>query len=182
MNIDYHVEFEKHFFPVSHSLIHQEVDLRVTEHLVQIFHKSKSVAVHPRSSKAGGYSTLREHTLVPPQVRVPPNHQFMHKINANQMISWAEKVGPRTHDLIQATLKSRTYPEQAFRSCLGILNLAKKHPPSRMELACEAVLQNKSLSYKAVKDELDWLSKQTSLSASEILPSHDNIRGNEYYQ
>jgi transposase len=174
VNIDYHVEFEKHFYSVPHPLIHQEVDLRITEHLVQIFHTGKSVAVHPRSSKAGGYTTLREH--------MPPNHQFMDKINANQLLSWAEKVGPQTHDLIHATLKSRPYPEQAFRSCLGILNLAKKHPSSRIELACQAVLQNKSLSYKAVKDELDWLIKQTPPPVSETLPAHDNIRGHEYYQ
>jgi len=174
VNIDYHVEFEKHFYSTPHSLIHQEVDLRVTEHLVQIFHKSKNVAVHLRSSKAGGYTTLHEH--------MPPNHQFMDKINVNQLLFWAEKVGPQTHDLIHATLKSRPYPEQAFRSCLGVLNLAKKHPSSRMELACQVVLQNKSLSYKAVKDELDWLMKQTPLPVSETLPAHDNIRGHKYYR
>jgi transposase len=155
-------------------LIHQEVELRVTEHLVEIFHKGKGVAVHPRSSKAGGYTTLREH--------MPPNHQFMDKINANQLLSWAEEVGPQTHDLIHATLKSRHFPEQAFRSCLGILNLAKKHPSSRLEQACQNALQSKSLSYKAVKDELDWLMKQTPLPTSQALPAHDNIRGHEYYQ
>lgn len=174
VNIDYHVEFDKHFYSAPHLLIHQEVILRVTEHLVQIIHNNKDVAVHPRSFKPGGYTTLRKH--------MPPNHQFMDKINANQLLFWAEKVGPQTHDLIKATLKSRHFPEQAFRSCLGILNLAKKHPSSRMELACQAVLQNKSLSYKAVKDELDWLMKRTPIPVSETLPAHDNIRGHEYYQ
>ena len=174
VNIDYHVEFEKHFYSVPHSLLHQEVDLRVTEHLVQVFRKGKGVAIHSRSSKAGGYTTLREH--------MPPNHQFMDKINANQLLSWAENVGPQTRDLIHATLKSRPYPEQAFRSCLGILNLAKRHPSSQMELACQAVLQTKSLSYKAVKDELDWLMEQTPSPVSETFPTHDNIRGCEYYQ
>ena len=174
VNIDYHVEFEKHFYSVPHALIHQEVDLRVTEHLVQVFHKGKDVAVHPRSSKAGGYTTLREH--------MPPNHQFMDKINANQLLSWAENIGPQTHDLIHATLKSRLFPEQAFRSCLGILNLAKRCSSSQMELACQAVLQTKSFSYKAVKDELEWLLKQAPILVSETLPTHDNIRGHEYYK
>ena len=174
VNMDYHVELEKHFYSAPHSLIHQEVDLRVTEHLVQVFHKGKSVAIHPRSFKPGGYTTLHEH--------MPPNHQFMDRINASQLLSWAEKVGPQTHKLIQATLKSRPYPEQAFRSCLGILNLAKKHPHSCVELACQAVLQTKFLSYKAVKNELDWLMKQTPPPVSPSLPAHDNIRGHEYYQ
>jgi transposase len=174
VNIDYHVEFERHFYSLSHTLIHQEVELRVTEHLVEIFHKGNGVAVHPRSFKPGGYTTLREH--------MPPNHQFMDKINPSQLLSWAEEVGPQTHDLIHATLKSRHFPEQAFRSCLGILNLAKKYPSSRLEQACQTALQSKSLSYKAVKDELDWLAKQTPLPTSQALPAHDNIRGHEYYQ
>jgi len=117
VNIDYHVEFEKHFYSVPYLLIHQEVDLRVTEHLVQVFHKGKDVAVHSRSSKSGGYTTLREH--------MPPNHQFMDKINSNQLLSWAKNIGPQTRELIHPTHKSRLFPEQVFRFCLGILNLAK---------------------------------------------------------
>jgi len=106
----------------------------------------------------------------------------MDKINANQLLSWAENIGPQTRDLIYATLKSRLFPEQAFRSCLGILNLAKRCSASQMELACLAVLQTKSFSYKAVKDELDWLLKQEPSPIAEILPAHDNIRGCEYYK
>jgi transposase len=174
VHIDYHVEFEKHFYSVPHVLIHQEVELRVTEHLVEILHQGKGVATHPRSSKIGGYTTLGEH--------MPPNHQFLHKINASQLLAWAEEVGPQTHDLIHATLKSRHFPEQAFRSCLGILNLAKKHPASRLEQACQAALQSQSLSYKAVKDELEWLARQTPPPIPDALPTHDNIRGHEYYQ
>jgi len=173
-NIDYHVEFEKHYYSVPHSLIHQEVDLRVTEHLVEVFHKGKGVATHPRSSKAGGYTTLREH--------MPPNHQFLSKINSRQLLAWAEEVGPQTHNFINTALKSRSFPEQAYRSCLGILNLAKKYPSSRLEQACQAALESKSLSYKAVKDELEWLAKQATPSIPEALPAHDNIRGHEYYQ
>lgn len=174
VNIDYHVEFEKHFYSVPHSLIHQEVDLRVTEHLVEVFHKGKGVAIHLRSFKPGRYSTQQEH--------MPPNHQFMNKVNAQQLLLWAETVGPQTRNFISATLKSRPFPEQAYRSCLGVLNLAKKHPCSRMEQACQAALEAKTFSYKSVKDELDWLSKQPALSACEALPAHDNIRGHDYYQ
>jgi len=175
VNIDYHVEFDKHLYSVPHSLIHQEVDLHVTEHMVEIFHKGKSVAVHPRSFKPGRFSTLHEH--------MPPNHQFVDQVNAKQLIHWAETVGPQTAAFITATLKSRPFPEQAYRSCLGVLSLAKKHPHSQIELACQAVLEAKIFSYKAVKEELDWLSKQTALPVTpEILPAHANIRGDKYYQ
>lgn len=174
VNIDYHVEFEKHYYSVPYLLIHQEVDLRVTEHLVEIFHKGKGVAVHPRSPKAGGYTTLREH--------MPPNHKFLDSINANQLLSWAEEIGPQTHDFINAALKSRPFPEQAYRSCLGILKLANKHSSSCLEQACQTALETQSLSYQAVKDELEWLMKQAVPPIPETLPIHDNIRGQEYYK
>jgi transposase len=169
------VEFEKHFYSVPHILIHQEVDLHVTEHMVEVFHKGKSVAIHPRSFKHGGFSTLREH--------MPLNHQFMNQVNAKQLLQWAETVGPQTAALINATLKSRPFPEQAYRSCLGILSLAKKHPHSRIEQACQAALEAKTFSYKTVKEELDWLTKQPALPVTpETLPVHANIRGEKYYQ
>lgn len=175
VNIDYHVEFQKHFYSVPNILIHQEVEIRATENMLEVFHKGKSVAIHARSFKTGRYSTQHEH--------MPPNHQFMDRINAQQLCHWAEAVGPQTAALISATLKSRPFPEQAFRSCLGILSLAKKHPHSRIEQACQAALNAKEFSYKAVKDELDWITRQLALPVTpETLPTHANIRGDQYYQ
>lgn len=174
VHIDYHVEFEKHLYSVPHTLIHQEVDLHATEHMLEIFFKGKSIAIHPRSFKPGRFSTLQEH--------MPPNHQFMDRINAQQLIHWAEAIGPQTTDFIRATLHARPFPEQAFRSCLGILSLAKKYPLARMEQACQAAQEAKTFSYKAVKEELDWLSKQPEAAVVETLPTHANIRGQEYYQ
>jgi AMMECR1 domain-containing protein len=114
---------------------------------------------------------------------MPPNHLFVDQVNAKQLLQWAEAVGPQTAALISATLKSRPFPEQAYRSCLGILSLAKKHPTSRIEQACQSALEAKTFSYKVVKEELDWLSKQPTLPITpETLPTHANIRGHEYYQ
>jgi transposase len=174
VNIDYHVEFEKHLYSVPYNLIHQEVDLRATEHMVEVFYKGELVAIHPRSFRPGRFSTLHEH--------MPPNHQFVDRANAEQLLQWAKSVGPQTAAFINAMLKSRPFPEQAYRSCLGVLSLAKKYPHSQIELACQATLEAKIFSYKAVKEELDWLMKQTTAPVTEALPSHANIRGHEYYQ
>jgi len=174
VNIDYHVEFEKHLYSVPHRLIHQQVDLHATEHMVEIFFKGISVAIHPRSFKPGRFSTLPEH--------MPPNHLFVDQVNAKQLILWAKAVGPQTSTFITATLNSRLFPEQAYRSCLGVLSLAKKHP-SCIEQACQAAMDAKTFSYKAVKEELDWLSKQTALPVTpETLPAHANIRGDKYFR
>jgi transposase len=174
VHIDYHVEFDRHLYSVPHPLIHQEVEIRATEHVVEVFHQGKSVAVHLRNSRQGRFTTRHEH--------MPPNHQFLAQINAEQLVQWAAAVGPQTALLVASTLNSRKFPEQAYRSCLGILNLAKKHPQKAIEQACLVALENRMYSYRAVKDELDWLCQQTIPQAPETLPPHENIRGNQYFQ
>lgn len=174
VHIDYHIEFDKHLYSVPHTLIHQEVEVRATERMVEIFSQGKAIAVHPRNFHPGRFSTFREH--------MPANHQFIEKVNTEQLIEWANTIGPHTAALVSATIQSRPFPQQAYRSCLGMLNLAKKHNQGLMEQACQSILKTKTYSYMALKEELDWLCKQTSTPGAEPLPTHENIRGNQYYQ
>ncbi len=124
VNIDYHVDFEKHFYSVPHTLIHEEVRIRASERMVEIFHKSQRepVAIHPRSHVPGRYSTQTAH--------MPPKHQKAGEWNAERLVRWAGEIGPHTAQLIQAILSSRQHPEQAFRSCLGILRLSGQYAQS----------------------------------------------------
>jgi len=174
VHIDYHVEYEKHLYSVPHSLIHKKVDIRATENMVEIFYQGKSVATHPRSFYPGRFSTLRGH--------MPANHQFMYDINSERLCQWAETIGPQTARMVQATLASRHYPEHAYRTCLGILNLTKKYSYPLLEQACQSALEANVFSYKAVKRELELLQKQSVTPTIETLPTHKNIRGAEYYQ
>jgi hypothetical protein len=83
---------------------------------------------------------------------------------------------------VKATLQSRPFPEQAYRSCLGMLSLAKKYNHALLEQACQAVFEAKEFSYKALTEELIYLQKQFPTTVVETLPTHENIRGAEYYQ
>jgi len=174
VNIDYHIEFDGHLYSVPHTLIHKKVDIRATERMVEIFHQGKSIAIHPRNFRHGRFSTLREH--------MPANHQFMADINSDRLIEWASKIGPQTANLVKATLKSRPFPEQAYRSCLGILSLAKKYNHPLLEHACQSMFEVKEFSYKAVLQDLIYLQKQVTAPIIETLPTHENIRGADYYQ
>jgi len=174
VHIDYHVEFDNHLYSVPFTLIHQKVDIRATEKMLEIFRQGKTVAIHPRNYRRGRFSTLREH--------MPANHQFMADINSDRLIEWAGSIGPQTSALVKATLQSRTYPEQAYRTCLGILALARKHSHANMEAACQIACEAKVFSYKAVEQELVFLQEQAAALPVETLPTHANIRGAEYYQ
>ena len=175
VNIDYHIDFEKHFYSVPHTLIHQEVRIRATERLVEISHNSQRepVAIHPRSSTPGRYSTQTAH--------MPAKHKKAGEWNAERLVRWAGETGPQTAQLIQAILSSRQHPEQAFRSCLGILRLSGQYAQAQMESACQLAQEAKILNYRGIKALLETLPPLANPEA-DPLPSHENIRGNTYYQ
>ena len=175
VNIDYHVEFEKHFYSVPYGLIHQEVRIRATERMLEIFHKSKTapMACHPRNSVSGRYSTQNAH--------MPIKHQKAGEWTPERLQSWAESVGPQISQFICAILASRVHPEQAFRSCLGILSLSKQYSHVQMETACKMAREAKTLNYQGVKSVLELLPPASAPEQLQ-LPAHENIRGNAYYQ
>jgi transposase len=170
VNIDYHVAFEGHYYSVPHPLVHQEVQIRATESLVTIFHHGQQVAIHPHSLAQGRFSTCPEH--------MPANHQFILNANGDWFQREAAKIGPHTAAYITAVLKSRSYPQQAYRTCLGILNLARSHSQAQMEIVCTTLLEAHLLSYKEVKSELEHL---TANPIDLPLPAHENVRGSSYY-
>jgi transposase len=175
VNIDYHVEYDKHFYSVKHTLIHEEVRIRATEHMITIYHKSQHdpVALHPRSHAAGRYTTLSEH--------MPTNHQKAGEWTPERIQRWAGEIGNQTALLVEAILASRQHPEQGFRACLGILRLSGKYDHVQMETACQMAREAQMLSYRNVKSILDTLPALPTPEPTP-LPTHDNIRGNTYYK
>jgi transposase len=171
VHVDYHVSFEKHFYSVPHALIHQQVEIKATERMVEIFHKGKQVAVHPRSSAQGRFSTRPEH--------MPSNHRFVIELDADWLLQQGQKVGTHTYNFLQALLKSRTFPEQAYRSCLGIISLSRKYPAPLFETACERTLQAHLFSYRDLKAELEAMASHSSDFVQQLV--HENIRGETYF-
>lgn len=177
VNIDYHVAFEDHYYSVPHTLVGQEVRLRATEHILQIFHGGRQVAIHPLSHAQGSFSTSAEH--MPSQRPAPfQGHRFVLNTDSDWLLREAAKVGPHTAAYMTAVLRSRPFPQQAFRTCLGILDLARKYLPSQLELACQRLLSAKLLTYQDLKSELEHLPVDRSAHA---LPAHENVRGDSYY-
>jgi transposase len=169
VNIDYHIEYEKHFYSAPYTLIHQEVTLRITERIVEILYKGKTVAIHPRSDTPGRYTTNPAH--------MPIRHQKALEWTPERFVRWAEDIGPSTTQMIQAVLGGRQHPEQAYRSCMGILNLASRFDKPALETACQQALVAHLHSYRELKNLLDDQYADKAGAPS----SHDNIRGGEYY-
>jgi transposase len=67
---------------------------------------------------------------------MPKPHQRHLEWTPSRIISWAQTIGPQTAALVEAILADRPHPEQGYRSCLGILRLAKRYGPACLEAAC----------------------------------------------
>ena len=110
---------------------------------------------------------------------MPSNHRFVLELNADWLLRQAQEIGPHTTQYLTALLQSRTFPEQAYRSCLGVLSLPRKYPKSTMEMACQRLQAALLLSYADLKNELEALEDQLKSDQPPLV--HENIRGETYY-
>ena len=116
---NYHVQVDRNFYSVPSALIGQSLDVRVTSHTIEVFAGAERVACHTRlRGVRGRYSTVAEH--------MPAGHR--HRLvdwTPQRFEQWAATIGPDTVAAIQAILASRKIVEQSYRSCLGVMSLAK---------------------------------------------------------
>lgn len=176
--LDYHVEFERHYYSVPHVLVGQEVELRVTRSTVEVLYHHRRVASHARSSVRGGYTTVPEH--------MPASHRAHQAWSPQRLIAWAGRIGTATATVVTHILATKPHPEQGYRACLGMLALARKYGEARLEAACQRATQLGAHSRKSVASilasGLDRQPLQGSLyDEASPLPAHANVRGPHYY-
>jgi len=176
VHIDYHVDIKGHYYSVPYTLVKQPLDARITENIVEVFHKGRRVASHPRSWQKGRHSTLKVH--------MPESHRRYGDWSPQRFTQWAHKIGPETVRVMTACLNDRRHAEQGFRSCLGILRLAKTYSNQRLEAACQRALSLGTHRYKSIESMLKHGLDEKPVDREEdaSLPQqHDNIRGADYY-
>jgi len=175
VSIDYHIEVDRHFYSVPSGLVRREVEVRLTASVVEVFHHSQRVASHVRSQKHGSHTTESAH--------MPKSHRAHLEWTPGRFLNWAVGIGPNTRDLVRHLLTNRPHPEMGYRSCLGLLNLAKTYSPARLEAACERALLLGSPSRTSVlsilQRGLDQLPPSEVAAAPAVI--HHNVRGANYY-
>ena len=177
VNIDYHVEYDHHYYSVSYTLLGETLDVRATRTTVEIFRSRDRVTSHARSYQRGRHTTQPEH--------MPKSHQKHAEWTPSRIVSWAESIGPETAKLASAILVERRHPEQGYRSCLGILRLSKKYGAERLEAACARAMAAGARSYRHVdsilKHGLDRIAPAEESESKQLSLVHENVRGRDYY-
>lgn len=162
---------DKHHYSVPYQLIGKKVKLIYSLSLVEVYDNYRLVASHKRVKSSGNYTTDGSH--------LPPEHQHMLNWSPEQYIIRARQIDPIVEDYIRKVLEKKAYPQQAYKSCDGILSFDKKVGRERLIKACKRANDIGYYGYKAIENILRRGIDQYEYEDIPLpMPDHLNIRNN----
>ncbi len=180
VHIDYHLEYDKHYYSVPHHLVKQEVDVHANDQTVSVYAQGQRVATHPRSYRPGTHSTCPEH--------MPRAHQAMQDWSPERFLNWAGGIGAETREVVCCILQEKRHIEQSYRRVLALLSNARTYSRERLNKACGRALligsPTRSSVESILKQGLDQVTVEapdTAVQEELSLDHHENVRGEDYY-
>jgi len=165
---------DRHYYSVPYEFIRKKVLVAYTSLEVKVYYRYECIAVHQRDKRVYAYTTNPDH--------LASQHKQYTKWNPGYFLKWASSIDPVIADFITHILEKKQHPEQAYKSCMGVLTLHNKVGADRFVKACEICLDLGRYNYGAVADILDHgLDRIEQAPPPPPLPDHDNIRGKNYY-
>lgn len=178
--VEYHhhiyLKEDKHYYSVPYQYTGKKVKTVYTSRMVEIFKNNARIALHSRNRKKYGYTTDKSH--------MPAAHQFVEGWNTDRFTKWAAAMGGSIKTFIELLLESKEHPQQAFKSCMGVLNLGKKYKAEDLEKVCKKALEYNTISFRfidnALKNNVHKMEEENPVDLK--LPLHENIRGRNNYK
>ena len=168
---------DKHYYSVPYQHIGKKVKLLYTSSRVEIFYNYERIASHARDYRRHQYTTIQEH--------LASAHRYLSDWTPGKFIEQAAEIHEEVKKYIEGVLETKLHPEQAFKSCSGILNMGRKVGIERLINACKRANSYKVYNYPTIVQildkNLDYYSNEETEQLHQM-PPHENIRGSEYYQ
>ena len=179
---NYHITLGEdwHHYSVPHQFIGKTVTAVYDAAMVEIYLQFQRIAIHKRSYKKHGYTTVKEH--------MPEGHQHFFERRgwtADYFLQKAAAIGTHTRSYIEGMLHGKQFTEQTYNGCLGILRLGHSYGNGRLEAACARALAGEVFNYRTIDNILkNNLDKQSHPIQQELFqtPLHDNVRGPDAYK
>jgi transposase len=172
VNVDYHIQYDQRLYSVPHHLVGEKLELHAKDRLIELYFHGKRVTSHPRNYRPGT-TTLPEH--------MPVRHEKHHQWSAGRLMNWAKDLGDEVLLWVKTQLHQKQHEQQAYRVCLGLLNLSRQYPAPRLNQACAIANRNQLYRLKQIKSILqsnqDQLIDESKEPLSLLPQSHENIRG-----
>jgi transposase len=168
---------DKHYYSVPYRFIGKKVKLLYSGHTVEIYYNYERIALHRRTKSPYQYTTEKEH--------LASTHRFVSEWSPERFADWAGSIHEDVRLYVLKVLDRKQHPEQAYKSCVGILSFAKKVGHERLIKACQRALGYGAYNYKTIQKILELQLDQKDMpeeTDQSSMPLHDNIRGGKYYQ
>ena len=167
---------DKHYYSVPYQHIGKKVKVLYNRTDIYVYYRYTLIATHYRNKSLYRYTTNPDH--------LASNHRFVSEWNPDRFINQATDIAEPVKELIEKILERAQHPEQAYKSCLGVLSYEKRVGRTRLVKACQRALDYESYNYGTVKNilerGLDKIDRTTDLFTP-ATPDHSNIRGEQYY-
>lgn len=164
-----------HYYSVPYNYIGKKVKILYTTRDVEVYYRYELIARHPRLQRRYQYSTQADH--------LASQHQFLTEWSPDKFLSQAREIHQDVEHYIGRVLEVKPYPEQAYKSCQGILSFARRVGTDRLIDACRWADNFGQYSYLIIEEILrKRLDRLEPGEDSPHIPTHENIRGKEYYQ
>lgn len=166
---------DKHNYSILYEHVGKKIDIKYTNDRVEIYCNYKQIAIHERFKANYKYTTNPAH--------LHPNHQYYYNWSEEFFKKESIKIGENTRLLIDQIFGQCKHPEQAYKLCQGVLQLAKKYGKEQIEEAAEICIKYDFISYNKLEYLLKLdLKEFKDLPAEQIQIIHENLRGQDYYQ
>jgi transposase len=168
---------DKHYYSVPYRFIGKKVKILFTSGLIEVFYHYEKIASHQRELRKYHYTTCDDHLATA--------HRYLTDWTPEKFIEQARAIHEDMAGYIALVMEGKQHPEQAYKSCAGILSLARKVGNERLLNACRRAhsfgVHNYPIVQQILGKNLDLLTED-DMQQDHGMPSHHNIRGNEYYQ
>ncbi len=170
-----YLTIDKHYYSVPFKWTGEKVKVIYSRSMVRIYVRGEMVAIHPRDYTPGGYSTIIEHLC--------SHHQHYLERSPSYYMQRAEKISGPLLKIIQCLFDGGRPPEQNYRTCDGLFSIYRKTTPEIFNNACLKAIEFRCYSYKYILKTVETLQKYglPETETSIPLPTHENIRGRDYY-
>lgn len=169
---------DKHYYSVPFRFIGKKVKILYTSTRVEIYYRYERIATHNRHMRKYHYTTLSEH--------LASAHRYLSEWTPEKFLEQASAIHSDVALYLLQIIERKQHPEQAYKSCSGILSLVRKVGAERLTNACRRAssygVYNYPIVQQILEKNLDYLSEEEQQQGVSGMPKHPNIRGSEYYE
>lgn len=169
---------DKRYYSVPYKLIGKRLKIKYSTTRIEVYNENEVVAVHDRFVGKGlKYITTQDHLAT--------QHKYLAEWNPQKFMATAASIGEVVAQYIAKILARELYPEQSYKSCSGVLSFAKRVGNTRLINACKRAdsygIYNYGIIDQILRSKADAIPVEDEIPGQDM-PSHENIRGQNYYE